>query len=218
MTPARNDADAKGMRRGRGTAGRGVSVSWEGFALFLHFVAVVAGFMISGTLHAGLFLTRSGGTVAELRPWARVIPRLEPFLGLVTLGIFGTGAWLIVLEGEWISWTDGWVIWSIVALVLVQTTGIALGPREKVLFAAIEEAPLDGPVTDAMRPDSVLFVISHVSTALVLGILYLMVFKPSGLGSVLTLVVAAALGVVSAVPFLRPRVAAEGPVSAPTTT
>jgi hypothetical protein len=191
-------------------------MSWEGFALFLHFVTVFAGFMISGTLHTGLIQSRSTSNVAELRLWARTIPRMEPFLGLVTLGIFGTGAWLIVLHDEWVAWTDGWVVWSIVGLVLVQASGIALGPREKVLFSAIDEAPLDGPVTDAMRPDGVLFVVSHVSTALVLGILYLMVFKPSGVGSVVTLVVSAAIGVASAVPFLRPPVAAGDHVSSST--
>lgn len=191
-------------------------MSWEGFALFLHFVAIFAGFMISGTLHTGLIQSRSSSNVAEFRLWARTIPRLEPFLGLVTLGIFGTGAWLIVLEGEWISWTDGWVIWSIVGVVLLQTSGIAMGPREKVLFAAINEAPLGGPVTDAMRPDRVLFLISHMSTALVLGILYLMVFKPSGVGSVVALVVSLLVGAASAVPFMRPAVAAGDRVSPPT--
>lgn len=193
-------------------------MSWEGFALFLHFVTVFAGFMISGTLHTGLIQSRSATNVAELKLWARTIPRLEPFLGVVTLGIFGTGAWLIVLEGEWISWTDGWIVWSIVGLVLLQTAGIALGPREKVLFSAIGEAPIDGPVTDAMRPPGVLFLVSHAQTALVLGILYLMVFKPSGVGSVVTLVVSVVLGAVSALPFQRPRVGSGSRATSSTTT
>lgn len=183
-------------------------MSWAGFALFAHLVAAFAGFMIAGVLHAGMILSRSATNVAEFKPWPRVFRRLEPTLGLFALAIFGTGVWLIVLHDEWISWSDGWIVASIVALVLVQAMGILLGPRGSAVYTAIENAPPDGPVTDDMRLDGVLFVAAHLSTALVLGILYLMVFKPSGIGSTVVLVVAAALGVVSALPFLQPSVRA----------
>lgn len=192
-------------------------MSWEATALFAHIVAAVAGFSIAAVLHAGLILSHSSTSLAEFRPWPRVIRRLEPLLGLSTLAVFGTGVWLIMLHGEWVSWTDGWVLASIVALAAVPLMNFVAKPREGAMLSAIESAPVGNPVTDEMRPDPVVFLVAHLSTALVLGILFLMVFKPSGVGSVAALGVAVALGALSTIPFRRPRVVSSDVSHAATT-
>jgi hypothetical protein len=123
------------------------------------------------------------------------------------VALFALGAWLVELSDEEIGWGDGWVLTAIVALVVMEAVGGAVIARHSArLEAAVEAAP-DGPVpadVGVLVLDRGIWLGAHFSTAVALGILFLMTVKPSGAASVIVVVVAGLLGLVSAVPFLRP--------------
>lgn len=186
-------------------------------AMFVHIIAMTAGFMMAATLHVALYQSRSATRVAEMKPWPRVIHRVEPLLPVTALVIFFSGMFMISRSDGEFAWKDPWLLASIVGLVLAEIIGASLVPRSKAFQAAIVAAP-EGPVGDDLRPAPVLWIGSHSATALFLGVVYLMVMKPSGPVSVGVLVVAEALGIATALPLLRkPAVTAAGvPTSART--
>ena len=77
-------------------------------------------------------------------------------------------------------------------------------PRSKAFQRRIAEAPDEGQVPPELRPDATMWLAGHTATALFVGVVFLMVVKPSGPASALALAVAAVLGLASAVPFLKP--------------
>jgi hypothetical protein len=184
-----------------------MGVDTEGFALFVHIALVVAGLMMAAVLHAALLQLRRAPTFADMRPWVPVIRRVEPLLPLAALGVFASGAWLIELsDGAW-AWDQGWILTSIVGLVVGEAVGAALAPYSHALTAAIADAG-DGTVSPEVRQrslDARLWCGSHFITAVFFGIIFLMSAKPNGVWGPIGIIVASGLfGIASAVPFLRP--------------
>jgi hypothetical protein len=184
--------------------------------LFLHIVVAIAAFMVAGILHAGLLAMRRATTTSQLKGWLPTIARLEPVFPVLALVLFGLGAWLLHLSGGEFRWSNGWVITAVVSLAIVEIIGGAvMAPASKAMAKEIEEAP-EGAVSDQLRGSVLnpkLWTSGHLNTAAVLGIVCLMVTKPSGVISVVVVLVAAALGALSARPFLSapvPAGAAEG--------
>lgn len=145
-----------------------MDITLSGVVLFLHIGVAIGAFMIAGVLHTALQVMARVSTVQELRPWSRVLHRLEPLFPFFALVLFGLGAWLVHLEGdEGIGWSSGWVITAVVALVVVEALGGAvLAPRGKQLVALVDAAA-DGPVPDDVRAatkDPAVWHLAHVST------------------------------------------------------
>ena len=171
--------------------------------LFLHIAFVIVGLMMAAVLHASLALMRRATTVAQLRPWPPVIHRLEPLLPLAAVGILATGLWLIRISDGEFRIGEGWVLVSLVALVVVEGVGGLVSRRSKELQLAIRTAP-DGPVPPRLRrPEPALWYTAHFGTAVFFGIIFLMVVKPSAVWSMVVVLVAAILGLASTVPFVR---------------
>lgn len=169
-----------------------------GVVLFFHIGFVVVGFMIAGVLHASLHAMARARDVSQMRPFAGLVHRLEPILPITALLILGFGAWLIHLSDGSIKWSNGWILTSLITLIVVEgLAGALLAPRSKQLVAAIEAAP-DGPVPAALRQQalgSMIWDIAHIATLGFLGVILVMVSKPSGGGAVLIVVIAAMIGV-----------------------
>lgn len=167
--------------------------------LFAHIAIAIAAFAVAAILHTALWVARGATSTGTLKAWAPVIHRLDPLFPILALMLFGLGAWLLHLSGGEFGWGDGWVISSVVALAIMEIVGgVLLAPRSKKLVAGIKAAA-DGPVDDALRAavtDRALWLASHFATGTALGIVFLMVTKPSGAASITVLVVAAVLGVV----------------------
>ena len=182
-------------------------MDWFDLVLFLHIAVAITGMMMAAVLHTALIESRVAADLAELRMWARVIHRVEPLLPFAALVLFGTGLWMLSLSDGEFAWNDGWVLASIVGLVVAEGVGGLLVPRSKAFQAAIAAEPARGPVPEALRrPDRTLWLGAHMATALFFGVIYLMVMKPSGWASALVLVIAAVLGYVTTLPFLRPSI------------
>jgi hypothetical protein len=167
-------------------------------ALFLHVGFVIIGFMLAAVLHASLHSLVRAKSTEQARPFAALVHRLEPLLPIAALFILIFGAWLIHLDKGFVSWGDGWVLTSLITLIAVEgLSGALLAPRSKKLTAAIEAAP-DGPMTDALRTqsrDPMIWDLAHVATLGFLGVVFVMVSKPSGGVAVVLVVVGAVIGV-----------------------
>lgn len=177
-------------------------------ALFVHVMAALVVFGAGMIGHLGLVKMRSAPDVATIGSWMGTARTMRKLLGPGALLILVSGGHLV---DRAFSWSDGWVLSSLVGLVLIEVAGGALmGPRLEALGMAAHQAP-DGPVTPALRArvvDPVLWVVSHAITGAVVGIVYLMVDKPSAVVSVAVVAGTAVVGALTARPVLRREVAA----------
>jgi hypothetical protein len=171
-------------------------------ALFLHVGFVIIGFMIAAVLHASLHSLVRAKSTEQARPFAGLVHRLEPLFPVVALFILGFGAWLIHLTKDnprfSPDWGDGWVLTSLITLIVIEgLSGALLAPRSKKLIAAIDGAP-EGPMSPELRKqasDPIIWDLAHIGTGGFLGVVFVMVSKPSGGVSVVLVVVGAVLGV-----------------------
>lgn len=165
-------------------------------ALFLHILTLLAAIGLGTTLHTAEWMQRKATTVQELRTITRPYKwgRLFPVLIILLLA---TGAWLIHLSDGGFHFDDGWVETAIAALVVLFVSGGAVLGRHASRYGKLLAATPDGPITDEVRRtafDPVAWGTSHMNTALALGVVCNMVNKPGLTGSIVTLVVAAAIG------------------------
>jgi hypothetical protein len=184
-------------------------VSLAGFVLFLHITVAIAAFAIAGVLHLAFHVMPRVATSGELRLWARLMHRLEPLLPIAGLLLLVLGAWLVHLGSKTddaFSYKDGWIITSVVTLVVVEAlSGALLAPRTKALGHAIEEAS-DGPVPAEIRArlaNPFVWHIGHIATFAFIGVVFLMTTKPSGAWAPVFPVLGAIVGMLIALPQLR---------------
>lgn len=179
----------------------------EDVVMFLHIAVVIVTFMIVAVLHTALLQMRRTERSSDLAVWAPLVRRLEPLVPVGALFILGSGWALVeVSDGEF-SWSQGWVVTSAATLVIVEAVGAAvLRPRAQQLTARIS-ATGEGPVPEDVRQailDPALWYVSHFATMTFFGIVFLMAAKPAGMWvPVIVLVVSAAVGLLTAVPFVR---------------
>lgn len=172
-------------------------------ALFIHVVSVLALFAAIGLELTELAALRRALTVEHVRAWARETAFVGRVFPLSAVVILATGIYMVAA-----SWgaNAAWAAVSLLALVILGALGGAInGKRMEAIHEAAEAAPA-GAVPAALRrqiADPVLRTSVQTMTAVALGIVYLMTIKPGWLGSVLTLLVAAGLGVASALPARR---------------
>src|SRR5437764_12369016 len=128
-----------------------VQITLVSVVLFFHITVVIVAFAMAGVMHTAINVVPRLRSVQELRPWGAVMHRIEPLFPVMALLLLGLGIWLVHLGAhtdDAFSFSDGWVITAIVALVVVEAAGgIVLAPHGKKLTGLIDEAP-DGPVTD----------------------------------------------------------------------
>jgi hypothetical protein len=165
--------------------------------LFLHIAVAVFTFGIAGLLLTGLTQMRRAESVAVLRSWERLTHRIEPWFPILVLVLIALGGWLIALSDDEFGWGDGWVLTSVITLVIMEAYGgIVLAPNGKRLHAMLETVP-DGPVpaeVAAALRNPLVWAGAWGETGLATAILFLMPTKPAGAWSVVIVLV---LGVVS---------------------
>lgn len=196
-----------------------MDITLAGFVLFLHISVVICSFMIAGILHTAFHVLPRARSIAEMRPWAAVMHRLEPLLPILAVAILAMGAWLVHLEhGDGVRWSDGWVLTPLITLVIIEAlAGALLAPRTKALCERVADAA-DGPVPDDLRQmtvNSVTWDIGHIASFGFLGIVFVMAVKPAGGVVWLFPVVGALVGIVLSRLQLRSATAAIAAEPAP---
>jgi hypothetical protein len=177
-----------------------------GFVLFLHITVAIAAFMMAGVLHAAMQALARANDVREMRSWGQLIHRLDPLFPIAALLLLGFGAWLIHLSKGRIGWGDGWLLTSLIALIVIEgLSGMLVAPKAKAAVKLIEESP-DGPVTQDLRRlsvDPAIWHISHIATFSFTAVVFLMSVRPTGALSPILVIVGAAIGVLVSAAQLR---------------
>lgn len=180
-------------------------MSLETLILFAHVLLAMVLFGAGAISHLGQFQMRSATDVQQVRQWGRILHRVEPVMGPGTALLFLTGAYLV---GHGFRWSDGWVMASTAGIVAIEVLGATVQRASgKRLGLAIGQAP-DGPVSDELRSVIVSpagWITGHAIEGIVVGVLYLMVAKPTTVTSFVVVVAAAVLGGLTALPFVGRR-------------
>ncbi|TMG32766.1 MAG: hypothetical protein E6H93_03530 [Chloroflexi bacterium] len=163
------------------------------FALFLHIVGAF-GLIASVTLEAiGLRGLRRATRADEARLWLSISRRLVIRLAPASLGtILITGLYMTA-----VAWgPKGWIITAFASLIALAVIGaFGTGMRMARLEPAISHA--QGELADDLRrrlQDPVLLTSLRVRIAIVLGIAFLMTVKPTFIAAIAVVVLAAAIG------------------------
>ena len=173
-------------------------MSWYSIALFAHIVGVLVLFI---TLAAQWFITlrlRTAGSINQVREWiglAKPLGKLAPISGVL---ILGAGIYMTT-----VLWTilTTWIDVTLAAMVLMMLISMGMVSRK---FAAIvrevnqvyaEVPPDDLPTTLRVRlDDPALWISSQMVLAVALSIVFMMTVKPNLAVSIISVVVALALG------------------------
>jgi len=162
-------------------------------ALYLHILGafgLIAAITVEAIGLRGLrSATRSDDALMWLGISRGIVMRLAPAsLGLILV----TGLYMMAT-----TWGPrGWILVALASLVLLAVVGaFATGMRMARVGAALGHAR--GPLSEGLRSslrDPVLLTSLWVRSAIVLGIALLMTLKPPGLASLVTIVLAVAIG------------------------
>lgn len=179
--------------------------TWLKFGHMVGLVLLSGGMATQLIAYAGLL---RAGTVGELRTWQKLpAERLaDGGLGLLIL----TG---LAMAGHSWSFTDGWILAAIGVLAVTVAAAVAgVGPRNTRLKAALGAAG-DGDAAapaelTALARDPVLHGAMRLQLVALIAIVYLMVRKPSGVGILAPLLVAAVAVVAVCWPLVGGQAAA----------
>jgi pimeloyl-ACP methyl ester carboxylesterase len=181
--------------------------TWLKFGHLIGLVLLSGGMATQLIAYAGLL---RAGTVGELRTWQK-LPKerlTDGGMGLLIL----TG---LAMAGQSWSFTDGWILAAIGVLAVTIAAAVAgVGPRNTRLKAALAAAG-DGAAAapaelTATARDPVLHGAMRLQLVALVEIVYLMVRKPSGVGILVSLLVAAVAVVAVCWPLVGGRQAAAG--------
>jgi uncharacterized membrane protein len=184
-------------------------VSQYAVILSLHILAAVLGFATAGAAHSTMFRLRRAQDMSQVRSHLAVLDKVGPLFGISALLLIVLGGYLIHLSpsNEKFHWSDGWILTALITLVLVEAVGgLVIGRGVKAIIGKLESAP-DGPVTAetrALLADRPVWLASHATTAVIASVVFVMVGKPSAAGAIVTVVIGAVVGIVSAIPFAKP--------------
>jgi hypothetical protein len=138
-------------------------------------------------------------TITDLMLMARLVVPVSAFLVIIAGLTMALTAW--GLQTSWIAVALG-------GLIFIGPIGTwVIDPKVRTLGALAHTLP-DGPVPAtlaARTQDGVLRIALHTTTALLFGIIFLMTTKPLLTSAIGAMLIAASLGVASAVPFVRAR-------------
>ncbi len=180
--------------------------------LFLHILGVMLMFAAVGITLAGMIGMIFSKETNTLKIWSKVAVKMDEFLPFSVILILVPGVYLVI--SSW-GWQVAWVNISLAALILMSLAGPIINLRrfKDILLTvnaesgAIPSAKLVEKVRDRVLWNSV-----SIMTMEVLGIIYLMTVKPGILGSLITLVIGAILGLIFSNIFLSKAFKIEFPM------
>jgi hypothetical protein len=168
-------------------------------ALFVHILGALALFGAMGLEWVALLNLRRVEMAKQAREWLKMFalfPRIYPlaWLAIILAGLYMTAA---VWKGA------GWIIVALVSVVVLAAAGGALTSRRMASLArgvAQERGSLSSGLRTTLH-DPYLLAVFQVRLAFTLGIVFLMVAKPGLAVSLLDMVVATILGLLSTLPL-----------------
>jgi hypothetical protein len=170
-------------------------------ALFVHVIGACGMFAGFGTWFIGLIALRRAERVEQVRTITTLLALAH------SVGAYSVV--LVIIPGVYMALTmwglqTSWIVVSIAGVLVAAPIGSRLiDDRVKALKAVAREVP-DGalsPELAALTHDPVLGTAMHINSLLVVGIIFLMTVKPPLLASIITMVGALVVGLLSSLPF-----------------
>ena len=185
--------------------------------LYIHLLSLFVGIGAASVLALCLFQLRGARELTDAVPWGRVAGKTGRLFPIAILGLFGSGAYMT--SDVW-SWSTGWIVVAIVALVVLGLQGPLIAERsgKKLERALIENGP--GPLGENARRMTRywgLWVIEFSAIGLVLAVVWNMTTKPSTGTAIAAAVIGYAAGAGFGHLFSRAS-SEETPVAAPAPT
>lgn len=185
-------------------------MSYYSIALYFHIVGTLGFFVALGLEWAGLRQIRNATTSEQVRAGMRISngTRRLGMASMLTILMFGFYMVVVAALGE-----PAWIIVTLWVMVVMVVLSAALtGPRMAALGRALasEKGPLSSNLQQ-LASDPLLWVSLQTRVAVALGIVFLMTIKPGSGGSLLTIAVAAVLGLTAGPPKKHSQRVQEGP-------
>ena len=116
--------------------------------LYIHLLSLFVGIGAASVLIVCLFQLRGARELTDAIPWGRVAGKIARLFPIAILGLFGSGAYMT--SDVW-TWSSGWIVVGIVALVVLAIQGSVIAERsgKKLEHALIENGP--GPLGEQAR-------------------------------------------------------------------
>ena len=116
--------------------------------LYIHLLSLFVGIGAASVLVVCLFQLRGARELTDAIPWGMVAGKTGRLFPIAILGLFGSGAYMT--SDVW-SWSSGWIVVGIVALVVLGVQGPVIAERsgKKLEHALRENGP--GPLGDHAR-------------------------------------------------------------------
>ncbi len=167
-------------------------------ALFAHIVGVIVMFMSTAVELLSLHRMRGATTTDQLREWASLTKTMAVLFPLGGVPMVVSGLYMALT-----AWglTVPWIGLSLAVVVVMGVFGMRVNTRRLEAIAAAAEAERSGPIPAALArrvQDPVLLASVHVLAALAFGVVFVKVARPDLVGSLAVLVVAIAIGILSA--------------------
>jgi hypothetical protein len=180
--------------------------------LYIHLLSLLVGIGAASVLVVCLFQLRGARELMEAVPWGMTAGKIARLFPIAILGLFGSGAYMT--SDVW-TWSSGWIVVGIVALVVLAIQGPVIAERsgKKLEHALRENGP--GPLGDHARRMTRywgLWVIEFSAIGLVLGVVWNMTTKPGTGASIAAAVIGYAVG--ASLGYLFSRTGAGKPVVA----
>lgn len=165
-------------------------------ALFIHVMAMIAMFAVISIIMINVALIRQAQTGEQLRERAIVAFRADKLMPLILVLVLIPALYMVF--ASW-GWTTAWINTALITLVLASPLGPAVNTRRlEALARAAREAPAGQlpPALLTQSNDRILWISCCTFTGILIGIVFLMTVKPGLVGSLATIVVALALGLI----------------------
>jgi len=180
--------------------------------LYIHLLSLFVGIGAASVLVVCLFQLRGAAELGDAIPWGQVAGKIGRLFGIAILGLFASGAYMT--SDVW-TWSTGWIVVGIVALVVLGLQGPLIAERSGKKLEHALRANGPGPLgAEARRMTRYwgLWMIEFSSIGLVLGVVWNMTTKPGTGGAIAAAVIGYAVG--AGVGHLFSRAGAEQPVAA----
>jgi hypothetical protein len=183
--------------------------------LYIHLLSLFVGIGAAAVLSVCLFQLRAARELTDAIPWGRVAGKTGRLFPIAILGLFGSGAYMT--SDVW-SWSSGWIVVGIVALVVLGIQGPVIAERsgKKLEHALRENGP--GPLGENARRMCRywgLWMVEFSAIGLVLGVVWNMTTKPGTGGAITAAVIGYAVG--ASLGYLFSQAGADRPVAASAT-
>jgi hypothetical protein len=170
-------------------------------ALFVHVIGSGGMFTGFGAWFLGLMALRRAERVEQVRTITTLLA--------VAHSVGAGSVALVIIPGLYMALTQwslqtSWIAVSIVGVLLAAPIGSTLVERRVKALAAVARETPDGALPSELAArvhDPALGTAMHTAALLVVGIVFLMTVKPPLLTSIITIVSAVALALLSSLPF-----------------